>query len=208
MTDIIHPTTTITIPTEYLRACFDLAPKGEFRKYLNGVYLCNTGYMQVSNGHYLAGFEIKELTDLPESVLIPQHLLDFYLKKLQASGGNDGTYITVNYAAQSIKLEGNKRNGTEVSEIGDMKDNYYPPVSGYMRFDIEEPEKRPMQEWLLINWDYAALIQKAVRRINVHAHVELKMQNKQARAWAAAVPEFKGVIAPINRNNIKEDAPV
>lgn len=199
MTDT-KPTTTITIPTEYLRACFDLAPKDDIRYYLNGVYLNNNGYLDVTTGHYAARFECDELKELPESVVLFRQQLDFYLKKLQASGGKEGTDITVNYVEKSIVLEGKMRNGTEVSELGDIREGRYPDISRFINFDTEKPEKQSTQEWLLLNWDYAALFQKTLKRIAKHAFVELKMQNGQARAWSSEVPGFKGVIMPIRRN--------
>lgn len=199
MTDT-KPTTTITIPTEYLRACFDLAPKDDIRYYLNGVYLNNKGYLDVTSGHYAARFECEELKELPESVVLYRQQLDFYLKKLQASGGKEGTDITVNYVEQSIVLEGKMRNGTEVSELGDIREGRYPDLSRFINFDTEKPEKQSTQEWLLLNWDYAALFQKALKRIAKHGFVELKMKDGQASAWSSEVPGFKGVIMPIRRN--------
>ena len=193
---VSHPTTDVLIPTGFLRAALDLAPKGDIRYYLNGAFLNNEGFLDVTNGHYAVRFEVEELKDLPESVVLTRAQLDFYLKKIQLAGGKEGTTITVDYEAKTIVLSGDNRTGQEQIEQGDLKEGRYPELA---RVIYEVNPDRDQLSFQCLNWDYAALIQKAARRVNKEAYVELFPHRKGFSLWSAEVPGMSGTIMPIRR---------
>ena len=194
--EVTHPTTEILIPTGFLRAALDLAPKNDVRFYLNGAYLNNEGFLDVTNGHYAVRFEIEELKDLPESVVLTRSQLDFFLKKIQLSGGKEGTTITVDYEAKTIVLSGANRTGEEQFEQGVFIEANYPDLT---RVIYEVNPDSDQLTFQCLNWDYAALIQKAARRVNKEAYVELFPHEKGFSLWSDYVPGMTGTIMPIKR---------
>lgn len=191
-----HPTTDVLIPTGFLRAALDLAPKNDVRFYFNGAYLNNKGFLDVTNGHYAVRFEVEELQDLPESVILTRTQLDFYLKKIQLSGGKEGTTIAVDYAAKTIVLSGGDRTGQEQIEQGVFLEDRYPDLT---RVIHEVDPERDQLSFQCLNWDYAALMQKAARRVNKEAYVELFPHEKGFSLWSGDVPGMAGTIMPIRR---------
>ena len=194
--EVTHLTTEILIPTGFLRAAVDLAPKDDIRYYLNGAFLNNKGFLDVTNGHYVVRFEVEELKDLPESVLLTRAQIDFYLKKIQLAGGKEGTTITVNYATETISLSGGDRTGQEQFEQRDLKEDRFPDLT---RFIYEVDPERDQLSFQCLNWDYAARMQKAARRVNKEAYVELFPHEKGFSLWSAEVPGMTGTIMPIRR---------
>lgn len=95
---------TFHVPQTALKAMMPIMPEKDVRYYLNGAFFDHTARAIVAtNGHVLCAVRVPDVSQLPESIIVPAALIAHGVKAKTADGM---AAVTYDYATETVNVAG------------------------------------------------------------------------------------------------------